>query len=47
MEPKDVTLKKMDPQLWARVKIASIRRGKTISYWMTEAIRVKLRKENG
>ena len=47
MTIKPVFLKGMDSAVWQRVKIAAIKRGKTMSVWITEAIRVKLRKENG
>ena len=47
MAYKVVFIEKMDTALWQRVRIATIKRDITISVWMIEAIRVKLRKENG
>lgn len=53
MSLKNKTIKGMDSALWHRVHMAVIRRrfagneGMTIAKWLSEAIRVKLRKEKG
>ncbi len=47
MKPKMAYLRDMDPEVWQRARIAALKKGKTTTAWITEAIRTKLRKENG
>ena len=47
MTIKQVVVRGMDTAVWQRVKVAAIKKNKTIVAWLMEAIRVKLRKENG
>ena len=47
MTLKWVGIKRMDAALWQRVRVAAIKKNKTITTWLTEAIRTKLRHEKG
>lgn len=47
MSLKNVAVKGMDASIWQRAKVAAIKRSMTLAAWLTEAIRTKLRKENG
>ena len=49
---KKVQIRGMESSIWLRAKIATIKRiekdpNMCMAKWITEAIRVKLRKENG
>ncbi len=37
----------MDTLIWKRMRIAALKRGISATKWVTEAIRTKLRKEEG
>ena len=47
MKLKPVQIRDMDSDIWNRVKLAALKRGITIARWLMEAIRYKLRRENG
>ena len=47
MSLKVVYIREMDDNVWLRARVAALKRKKNISQWVIEAIRVKLRSENG
>ncbi len=47
MSLKTVWVRGMDSAVWQRVRVAAIKKNKSISKWLTTAILAQLRKENG
>ena len=47
MSLKDVKVRDMDAAVWQRLKVAAIKKNKTIVKWLVTAILAQLRRENG